>query len=219
MTTNPDWLDDPTDDAARVCGAISDITPLPFRDRIDRLLRESIMMPGQLTRVAARVTDRDADPEEIDRRVVGVQLIYEGLRLTRTLARSPPWEEKPESDADLEILIAEVLVARGFSLLARTEAVAKAVEVVRTFGRNEMDRHVGRPDYGLPNRTLETNVFELSIVAGVTAGSGDRPTGIRGFATMLSESMDGKHNDGDTRFSESVVEELTELVSETVDIA
>jgi len=60
------------EDAARMHATISDVIPLPFRDRIDR----------------------DAQPEAINSRIVGVQSIYEGLTLTRALARFPPWEEE-----------------------------------------------------------------------------------------------------------------------------
>lgn len=77
----------------------------------------------------------------------GVQLIYEGLRLTRTLAHDEPWLE-PEtaadgdaaSDGDLEILAADILVARGFYLLARTDAAGTAVRTVQSFGHDQTRR-------------------------------------------------------------------------------
>ncbi|SFC65740.1 hypothetical protein SAMN05444422_11370 [Halobiforma haloterrestris] len=79
----------------------------------------------------------------------GVQLIYEGLRLTRALAHDEPWtdpiggpetETDADTEADLEILAADILVARGFYLLSRTEAANTAVRTVQSFGRDQTRR-------------------------------------------------------------------------------
>lgn len=212
MTVRAWGRDDSKNDVDRMCAAVSDLGPAPFRDRIDRQLRESTMAPGLLTRLAARVTGREVAPEEITSRVVGVQLIYEGLTLMRALVHFPPWDDEPANDAEIELLVAEVLVARGFSLLARTEAVPEAVELVCAFGRDETNRRAGRPDSIPSDRALEADVFELAIVAGVTATGADRPPGIRGVATGLAESL-ADEPDRDVLFSETVVEELDELVS------
>ncbi|APW96827.1 hypothetical protein CHINAEXTREME_03145 [Halobiforma lacisalsi AJ5] len=92
----------------------------------------------------------DADDfDGIVTHAAGVQLIYEGLRLTRALAHDEPWttpiggqetETDADTEADLEILAADILVARGFYLLSRTEAANTAVRTVQSFGRDQTRR-------------------------------------------------------------------------------
>lgn len=236
------------DDIRLVRASIGDVTPAAFRERIDRRLQGSTMTPGQVTRLAAQIPDRDVNAGDLDSRVVGVQLIYEGLELTRALVRVPPWADQSHRDdhrlrddqppvgnnhrhrddvqppvgndqhiteANLEILVAEVLVARGFWLLSETEATPKAVETIRAFGRDETSRRLGRADSSHPEHTLEADVFELGIIAGVTATGTDPPTGTREVATKLAASLDDVLDEGNTQLSKSVVEELDELISVT----
>lgn len=205
---------DRKDDAVRLQTAVSDVVPTPFHNRVDRQLQCSAMIAGQLTRLAARALDGDVHPEDLDRRVVAVQLIYEGLKLTRTLARVPPWEDDHASDGDIDVLVADVLVARGFALLARTEAAPEAVETIRGLARDETNRTLERSDSDVTDRALEADVFELSIVAGVTATGADRPTGTSEFATALAESMDDEPTGGDARLSQAVIEGLEEFVGD-----
>lgn len=201
-------------DAARVQAAISDVVPAPLRTRVDDHLQESDLTAGRLTRLAAEAVDREADPEELDRRVVGVQLIYEGLKITRTLVRAPPWADEPAVEADLNVLVADVLVARGFSLLAQTEATDEAVETIRRFARDETNRGASRPDSAVHDHALEADIFELSIVAGVTATGVGRPNGTRAFATTLAASLDADAVDEDRGFPESVDDRLATFLGE-----
>lgn len=212
MVAKSSYPNEWNDDTALVRAAVDDITPPSFRDHINRRLQESITVPGLLTRLAARAAGPDVQAEEIDHRVVGVQLIYEGLKLTRTLARFPPWNDEQTDAANLEILVAEVLVARGFSLLARTEAVSEAVETVRTFGRDEMNRQIEGVDFRPPDRALEAAVFELGIVAGVTATGAQPPPEVHAFTAKLAESMDEKPASEAAELSDTEVEELNELL-------
>jgi len=91
--------------------------------------------PGVLVLVTARAVDPTVDPDTVVDRAAGVQLIYEGLRLTRSVAHEEPWvtaaTQESDIDADMDVLTADVLVARGFALLACTDAAAAAVEVAR----------------------------------------------------------------------------------------
>lgn len=206
------WAD-MNDDLVPIRAAISDIGPPPFRNRIDQRLGDSMMAAGLLTGLTAQALDRNAQPAELERRAVGVQLIYEGLNITRALVRSPPWQDGRKSAADLKVLIAEVLIARGFSLLARTEASSVAIDVIRAFARDETIRRTRHGDSDYPDRTLEAAVFELAIVAGITATGATRPPGTRAFAVELAESMDDLDTDA-FRFAESVVEDLDELIVE-----
>jgi hypothetical protein len=129
----------------------------------------------------------DAEGDALSERAAGVQLIYDGLRLTRSLAAAEPWLTGERETGDLHVLAANALVARGFYLLARTDAAEAAVGVVRSFGRDETER---RARGGVPEGTLEAAVLELAVVAGTTAG-GDEPTGdLRALAADLAEALE-----------------------------
>ncbi|WP_324664840.1 DUF7114 family protein [Haloarcula sediminis] len=152
---------------------VDDIEPERLRDRLSARLEDASFAPGVLTLVAEAaacghaVDDSDAD------RGAGVQLIYEGLALTRRLARDDPWTTGDRDAADLDILIADILVSRGFYLLARTEAAGAAVDVVREFGKDQTElRTTGSDDR---DGSLEGDICELAVVAGLTAG-GSEPT-------------------------------------------
>ena len=157
--------------------------------------------------------------EGVAERGAGVLLIYAGLRLTRSLAQDPPWERatltdgagrpadadavdptaRPEdvpghdaedlTDADMAILVADILVARGFYLLARTEAAEDAVATVQAFGRDQTNRRT-TGDASL-DRELEADVFELAVVAGTTAiGDGGASPGLREHVAEMAAAGD-----------------------------
>jgi hypothetical protein len=175
--------------------AVEDVEPDRLRDRIEDRLDAASVTPGVLTLASARAV-RDDSPEGLSDRAAGVQLIYEGLGLTRTLARDDPWAdgepaENGEHDdrtrrdgADLDILIADILVSRGFYLLARTEAAGAAVAVVRAFGTDQTVRRQTGDDS--PDTDLEADVLELAVVAGTTAAGGRAPPRLREYATDLA---------------------------------
>lgn len=196
--------------------AVTDIMPDRLRDVIDTRLQTVSMTPAVLTLLSAQATDRDANRAELDRRAAGVQLIYDGLKLTRTLARAPPWDQTPQKaeKADIDVLAADVLVARGFSLLARTEAAGKAVETVRAFGRDETNYSLGREHPKLDGRTLEADVFELAIIAGVSATGAELPSGIRPFAVELATSFDRSLPDVPALLSEPTADALEALIAD-----
>lgn len=150
-------------------------------------------------------------PVGIEERAAGVQLIYEGLRLTRALADEPPWErDPPHTDSNVDVLAADVMVARGFSLLARTEAADKAVETVQSFGRDETDGQQGR---AAPPHALETDVFELAMLAGTTA-FGVRPADpLLAYAAELAASLGGDRPDP----PEAVPEEVEQAMGDVPD--
>ncbi len=137
-----------------------------------------------------------AVPDHVAERAAGVQLIYEGLRLIRQLASDDPWSPTTtgetttvgdSTEQNLAVLAADVLVSRGFYLLARTTAADKAVETVRNFGRDqtlargdrsssgdEPDRD--RPGDGRRDRGLEADVLQLALIAGAAGTPGVDPT-------------------------------------------
>jgi hypothetical protein len=202
--------------------AVGDVEPEGLRERIEDRLDDGSLAPGALALLSARVAhdarslDGEFAAESIAERGAGVQLIYEGLRLTRTLAQDPPWERArsltdgagetdvagvgadgtplsdPDggdlTDADMAILVADVLVARGFYLLARTEAAGDAVATVRAFGRDQTTRRTSG-DSSL-DRNLERDVFELAAVAGTTAVGGAPSSALREYVADLAGTDD-----------------------------
>lgn len=194
------------EEAARARGAareaIGDITPAHLRDHIDGLLKSSTVVPGVLTVLSAQAVESGASATEVETRAAGVQLIYEGLGLTRTLARDEPWtDDPPHTESNVAILAADVMVSRGFSLLARTEAADTAVRTVKSFGRDQTERRA--------ENALETDVFELAIVAGTTATGGDVPTGIRRYAERLAVTV--ANRDSPEMLFDEAVDVLTKL--------
>ena len=159
--------------------ATADVVPEALRETIDGHVADCSVVPGVLTLLSARaVTGRD--PDGLARQAAGVQLIYDGLRLTRRIAQSNPWAEGSSvavdgtrEEADMAVLAADVLVSRGFYLLARTDAAEDAVAVVRAFGRDQTDREAATTDRAADlDRRLEGDILELAVTTGVTAAGG-----------------------------------------------
>ncbi|MFB6151036.1 MAG: hypothetical protein ABEJ40_04440 [Haloarculaceae archaeon] len=233
--------------------AVGDVEPEGLRDRIRDRLDDGSLAPGVLAVLSARAVhdareaaEREFPVDAVADRGAGVQLIYEGLRLTRTLVRDPPWErgrsltdgagdaadvdveiDAPDVDvgsppgpdgaggpradeadlteADMAVLVADVLVARGFYLLARTEAAGDAVATVQSFGRDQTVRRT-TGDASL-DRNLEADVFELAAVAGTTAVGGSTSPTLREYVSGLAHAEDGLPL-ADGLFTEATVGEL-----------
>ncbi|SFR50072.1 DUF7114 family protein [Halogeometricum limi] len=211
------------DDAVRARNAareaLDDIEPDRLREVLFDRLDDASMTPGVLTVLSARALDPGVDPDAdgIAERAAGVQLIYEGLRLTRTLAETEPWlasEEADDSDieGDLDILAADVLVSRGFYVLARTDAAERAVEVVRAFGRDQTLARDPEAADGL-DRNLEADVFALAVVAGTSAVGGDAPPALLDYAAELARESDGDNRlqPASTAFSDTTTERIASL--------
>lgn len=172
--------------------ALGEIEPEPLRETLDQRLATASMAPGALTLASARAFDARMDVAALGELAAGVQLIYEGLSLTRQLAHDEPWAADPDADieADLSVVAADVLVSRGFSLLARTPAADRAVETVRTFGRDQTVRETVE-EAGAIDRNLEVDVFELAIVAGAAAVDATPSEELLAFAGDVARSYDG----------------------------
>ncbi|MFB6254975.1 MAG: hypothetical protein ABEI06_10235 [Halobacteriaceae archaeon] len=180
--------------------AISDITPSQVREVIEDRIASGSMIPGVLTLTSAQVahvdrhdnrqlSDLELDLQEVEQRAAGVQLIYEGLRLTRSLVEENPWQDieplETDQQADTDVLAADIMVARGFYLLAQTDAADKAVATVQEFGRVETDKENDRLSDG---NSLEVNVFELAVIAGSSIKGEDPPTALREYAIGLART-------------------------------
>lgn len=146
-----------------VVAAITDVEPAALNERLESLLTEESVAPAALT-FACGPTSMQTPGTPLAHRAAGVQLIYSGLRLTRALATTEPWTAvDTDSQADLDILAADVLVARGFDLLAQSPAAAHAVQTVQTVAEA-----VGRRTASDSPSQLERAILELAVIAGTT---------------------------------------------------
>ncbi|UTF53859.1 DUF7114 family protein [Natronosalvus rutilus] len=156
--------------------------------------RESPGAPETEDRSAAKLVYGESGNslEGIAHHAAGVQLIYEGLRLTRALAHDEPWAETTgDTRADLEILAADILVARGFYLLARTDAADTAVRTVRRFGRDQTTRaDADETDAAALDANLEQDVLELAVRTGATAADADPTPELLAVATDVADVAD-----------------------------
>lgn len=182
--------------------ALGDIEPERLRAELLDRIDDAWLVPGTLTVLAARKAGTSGLSSGLRSRAVGVQLIYEGLSLTRQLVHEEPWTadgspDGPTGDAesaDLAVLVADVWVARGAYLLARTEAADRAVEIIQAFGRDQTGRQRGNPGHH-----LESDVFDLAAVAGSTAVHPEPSAGLREWAADLADELgDGDHPDVST---------------------
>lgn len=174
--------------------AVADIEPRELHGCIDSILAESSMVPGVLVILSAQSVDPNVDSTAVEDRAAGVQLIYEGLRLTRSLAHDEPWVDvdADDVDANLAVLAADVLVSRGFYLLAMTDAADRAVETVRAFGRDQTRRRDPDADREALDRNLEDDVFELAAVAGTTVVDAPPEDAVDAVIDDLLRSTDGE---------------------------
>jgi hypothetical protein len=207
------------DTAARARAAarevVADIEPQHLREVLFDRLEEGSMAPGVLVFLSAQASQPEVDLDRLADRSAGVQLISEGLRLTRTIAHAEPWADAEVSeadiDADIDILAADVFVSRGFYLLARTEAAAAAVETVQSFGRDQTVRR--RPDAATEtlDRNLEADIFALAVRAGLTAVDADPSEDVLSFVTDIARAEGEELSAATSVLSESTVDRLTEL--------
>jgi hypothetical protein len=214
------------DDAARVRDAareaLADIEPPRLRDALYDELDDASVAPAVFSLLCARALGTAIDDAAIAERAAGVQLIYGGLRLTRTLAHEEPWQAvdgdgdlETDLEADLEMLAASVMVSRGFYILARTDAADYAVETVRAFGRDQTRRREPGADTATLDRNLEVSVFTLATIAGATAVDVDPPAALVEFATALAREVDGDLPAAADLLAGTTPEDLATLVSPT----
>lgn len=77
-----------TDVREALSKSLADIEPASFRDRLEAVLADQPLTPGVLTVRTAAALDSAVDSDASAMLGAGVQLSYEGLRLTRAIIRS-----------------------------------------------------------------------------------------------------------------------------------
>ena len=162
---------------AASCRAVEEVEPIRLREIITNQIEGDTPTFGLATIVVSEEVGRtNEEPAILDSKAAGVQLIYEGLRLTQDLVRGNRWKNNEQKlNTDMDLLAADVMVAKGFHLLSHTKAAHKAVETVRTFGITETkwsDKNDGTP---VPHMSLEKNIFELAIIAGFVSPDLEMP--------------------------------------------
>ena len=168
---------------------ISDITPDALRSRLGGVLESASMTPGALTVLTAAALDESIEGDAAARRGAGVQMSYEGLRLSRDLIQNDPWTEGDPSEGDLNAIAAEVLVARGFEYLAHTVVADDVVAAVRQFGRDQTRRENPDVDRAALDRRLEADFVHIAVEAGADIALGSLPEEIESLADELAAEL------------------------------
>lgn len=171
---------------------IGNIEPAAMATELQDLVREGSMVPGVVTVLTAESIGGEAAAEAAMDRAVGIQLSYDGLRLTRELIRG---EERYRTDSAAEgylpLVGAEVLVSRGFSNLVHTDVAGQAIDIVQRFSRKQTLEY-DAPEAAASERTLEHDVIVLGVEAGATVVHDRVPDPIRNFGAELAESLDAE---------------------------
>jgi hypothetical protein len=167
---------------------IDDIAPEDLRTRLEGVLESASMTPGALTVLAAMTLDESAEIDRVANRGAGVQMSYEGLRLSRELIHVDPWSDDNREEANLDAVAAEVLVARGFEYLAHTGVAMDVVAAVRHFGRDQTCRETATDPASLDKR-LETDFIQIAVEAGVDVALETIPETAVAIAEELSEEL------------------------------
>lgn len=196
--------------------AVDDVTPPALHEAIDDRLGAASMAPGALVVHAAAAVPGDADPDSVRRHAAGVQLLYEGLALTRSLVAAEPWadadlETAGDLAADLDVLAADVLVSRGFRLLARTDVTHAGVDVVREFGREQTGGEESSA------RELEAAAFELAADAGASAAGTQAPAALTRYAVGLAAEAARPLPPADEVLPETVGDVMSRVVQPPAD--
>lgn len=144
---------------------LSDIEPVEFRTQLDEVIDDASLTPAVLTVETAAALSELENRDAARRRGAGVQLSFEGLKLTRQLSRENPWAVTDAPDTHhIDLLVAQTLVSRGFYYLADTGVSGRAIEIARRFARNMTNEL--QPETQPTEPSLEFDVVALAVEAG-----------------------------------------------------
>ena len=170
---------------------LTEIEPPNLATELQRIVQDTSMVPGALTlRTAERLGGLPAAEGALDR-AVGVQLSYEGLRLTRELIQEDHRYDVAEpTDEYLALIAAEVMVSRGFSELAQTPVADRAIEIVQRFSRNQTVDYDRDPELQPTGHSLEYDVLRLAVATGATVVYSHVPAYLEEFGRVLASELD-----------------------------
>ncbi len=168
--------------------SLADIEPPAFRRHLQTVLGDITPTPAVLTIRTARALEPSLDLETCAVRATGVQLTYEGLRLTRSVLREQRWHAPDErSQYYLDLLAAAVLVSRGYYCLADTGVTRQAVEAARRFGRHQTYAQTGTFDD--VEYSLEADFVALAVTAGADLAVRTVPPSITAYGESLAQDI------------------------------
>jgi len=165
--------------------SLHEVAPAPFRARLERTLEGRPLTPGVLTVRTALAVDGTVALEAAAERGAAVQLTYEGLRLTRRIVETEPWPPAGDGDPDVDVVAAEVLVAKGCNKLAHSGVRGRIVDVIRTFGRS-----LAREEEATQEHSLEADFVVFAVAAGADLAAQTVPPGLVEYARELAAEID-----------------------------
>jgi len=215
------------EDAARARNAardaLADVRPEQLREALESRIADAAVTPGVLALVTARAVDPDVEPSAVVERAAGVQLIYEGLRLTRTVAHEEPWATAAAAggsiDADMDVLAADVLVSRGIlaSGLYRCRAIRCRRGARLRRDQTVRDREGTDADAAAAlDRNLEVDALELAVVAGTTAVGDDPPEELLAYARELAADCDDGFLPASRALSDATADRIADISDRAV---
>ena len=165
---------------------VADVEPERLGSALETRIEAASMVPGAVTVITAkRLGGTEAGDAAMDR-AVGVQLCYEGLRLTRTLIREEErYDVDDPTEPYLDLVAAEVMVSRGFVELAETAVADNAIEIVRRFSRQQTESY----DADRRDAALEHDVVSLAVAAGATVVLDAVPSAVEEQGTRLAADV------------------------------
>ncbi len=190
--------------------SLADIEPPAFQSRLQTHLADISLTPAVLTVRTAQALEPSVDEGACALRGSGVQLTYEGLRLTRSILRDQRWGGERDSYY-LDLLAAAVLVSRGYYYLADTGVSREAVEAARRFGRYQTYDQNG--DLTDSEYSLEADFVALAVNTGADLALQTVPPTITAYGESLARDIDTEPLADHEAALDGVEERITTLVS------
>ena len=166
--------------------SLEDVEPPAFRQRLHTALADITLTPAVITVRTARALEPSIDLETCARRATGVQLTYEGLRLTRSILREERWDSSATHSYYLDLLAAAVILSRGYYYIADTGVAKQSVEAARRFGRHQMYVQTGDPD---ATYSLEADFVAIAVNAGADLVVQTVPPSITAYGENLAHDI------------------------------
>lgn len=168
--------------------SLADIEPPAFQSHLRTTIGDVSLTPAVLTVRTARALEPSVDEGAGALHGAGVQLTYEGLRLTRSILSDEAWgASEGRANYYLDLLAAAVLVSRGYYYLADSGVSVEAVEAARRFGRYQTYEQNGDLTEG--EYSLEQDFITLAVNAGADLALPTVPPSVTAYGESLAEDI------------------------------